>query len=366
MSVRLLTVSANYYPVMGGVETHIREVAPRLASAGVDVTVLTTDRSGELPPSENHEGVTIRRIPAWPRSRDWYLAPHLLGEMTRDRWDIVHVQGYHTAVPPLAMAGAIRARTPFVLSFHSGGHTSLVRHRVRRFQHGLLAPLAARARRLIAVSPFEVRLFSRSMGLPQSRFVTIQNGASMPKPSAGAEPNPDEPVIVSVGRLERYKGHHRAIEAMPYVLSAMPSVRLRVVGAGPYETELRALVRKLGITERVTIGALPPGERQAMADLLARASLVVLFSEYEANPVAVMEALGLHRPVLAAHTSGLADLGNQGLVQTIPLDSDPDAVARAIVRELRSPSPRVPVALPTWDACAMNLLNVYRDVLKTA
>ncbi|MFN8528578.1 MAG: hypothetical protein U0670_08200 [Anaerolineae bacterium] len=43
-----------------------------------------------------------------------------------------------------------------------------------------------------------------------------------------------------------------------------------------------------------------------MSRLLARASLVVLFSEYEAHPVAVMEALSLRRPVLVADTSRAA------------------------------------------------------------
>lgn len=359
-------VSANSYPVMGGVETHIHEVGPRLVRAGMDVTVLTTDRKRRLPPHEDQDGVAITRVPAWPGSRDYYLAPGILTAIRRGRWDIIHVQGYHTAVPPLAMLGAIRSHTPFVLSFHSGGHASSLRVRGRRAQHAALRPLVARARRLIAVSPFEVRLFGRTMSAPASRFVTIPNGASMPRPSLGVAPSVDEPLILSVGRLERYKGHHRAILAMPHVLSEMPSARLQVVGAGPYGPDLERSISDLGLVDRVSISALPPGERQAMADLLARAGLVVLLSEYEANPVAVMEALGLDRPVLAAYTSGLADLADQGLVRAIPLESDPRVVAEAMVQELRSPTPRRSVVLPTWDACANQLLAVYQDVLASA
>ena len=36
---RVVMVSANAFPVMGGVETHIHEVAPRIAEAGFDVTM---------------------------------------------------------------------------------------------------------------------------------------------------------------------------------------------------------------------------------------------------------------------------------------------------------------------------------------
>ena len=359
-------VSANSYPVMGGVETHIHEVAPRLVRAGMDVTILTTDRTRRLPRHEWQAGVEVRRVPAWPSSRDYYLAPGIFTAIQQGRWDLVHVQGYHTAVPPLAMLGAIRSHTPFVLSFHSGGHASSLRIRGRRAQHAALGPLVARARRLIAVSSFEVRLFGETMGASPRRFVTIPNGASMPQPSPTARPSSEEPLILSVGRLEGYKGHHRAIAAMPHVLSEIPNARLQVVGAGPYGPALERLVSELGLVDRVSITSLPPGERQAMADLLARAGLVVLLSEYEANPVAVMEALGLDRPVLAAYTSGLADLADQGLLRAIPLESDAREVAEAMVQELRAPTPRRSVVLPTWDSCADQLLAVYEDVLASA
>ncbi len=37
-------VSANAFPLMGGIEMHVHEVSRRLSAAGVDVTVLTTDQ----------------------------------------------------------------------------------------------------------------------------------------------------------------------------------------------------------------------------------------------------------------------------------------------------------------------------------
>jgi len=44
-------------------------------------------------------------------------------------------------------------------------------------------------------------------------------------------------LIVSGGRLERYKGHHRAIAALPELIRRVPDARLYVVGTGPYEGE---------------------------------------------------------------------------------------------------------------------------------
>jgi len=54
-----------------------------------------------------------------------------------------------------------------------------------------------------------------------------------------------------------------------------------------------------------------------MASVLSTADLVVLLSEYEAHPVAVMEALALGRRVLTSDTSGFAELAQKGLTQTV-------------------------------------------------
>jgi glycosyltransferase involved in cell wall biosynthesis len=359
---RILMVSANAYPVMGGVETHIYEVAPRLARSGFDVTLLTTDRSGTLAARDEINGVPIRRVRSWPERRDYYFAPGLLRWFRRERWDLVHCQGYHTLVPPLAMLASTLARLPYLVTFHSGGHGSRLRTRLRGAQHLALRPLLARARRLIAVSQFEREFFSRELRIPADRFATIPNGTEMALPPDYAAEDEEPSLILSVGRLERYKGHHRVIAALPYVIREIPDARLRIVGAGPYESELRRLASESGVDSRIEIGSIAPSERSAMAALLARAGLVTLLSEYEAHPVAVAEALAMRRRVLLADTSGLSELAERGMARAIPLESDAAQTAKAIVEQLRSPPPG-DLELPTWDDCTSRLANVYREVL---
>src|SRR4029079_9365046 len=123
-------------------------------------------------------------------------------------------------------------------------------------------------------------------------------------------------------------------------------------GSGPYEPELRQMARQLGVSDHVEIRSIPPSDRQNMAHTLAQASLVVLLSEAESHPVAVMEALLLGRPVLVADTSGLSELAERKLVRAIPLHSTPADAAAAIVEELQQPFSPADVRLPTWDDCA--------------
>jgi glycosyltransferase involved in cell wall biosynthesis len=361
--MRILMVAARCHPFMGGIETHIQEVGPRLVERGHTVDVLTTDPSGEWPAEEMVRGMSVRRVPAWPKHRDLYVAPGIFTAISRGTWDLIHFQGYGTFVVPIGLLATLRRDLPFVLTFHSGGHSSRLRNAVRGTQHALLRPLISRAARLIGVSEFEADFFSARMGVPRENFVVIPNGAAMPAPGSSVTVEPN--LIVSSGRLERYKGHHRVIAAMPDLIRRVPDARLHIAGAGPYEGALRSLVGSLGLEKRVTIAAIPGFERQKLADLVASAGLFVLFSEYEAHPVAVMEALSLRRPVLVSDTSGLGELAAKGLCRAIPLDAGPKEMAAVMADELEARRQVPDLALPDWDDCTQALSEVYDDVVNS-
>ena len=360
--LRVLMVTPRFFPAIGGVETHVDQVARRMAQAGAVVTVLTTDRSGTLPRREERDGVTIERVRAWPAERDYYFAPGVCRVIARGDWDLVHCQSYHTFVAPLAMLAALRAGLPYVVTFHGGGHSSRLRNAIRGAQWAALRPLLARATRLVAIAQFEIALYGQRLRLPPERFVFIPNGADLP---VAPQPLPGGgPLIASVGRLERYKGHQRVIAALPKVVEQCPDVRLRIVGTGPYEPELRRLAQKLGVAQRVEIGGIAPTDRQGMAAVLGSAALVALLSEYETHPIAALEALAVGRPVLVADSSGLGELAAQGLARAVPLGSSSAQVAAAILEQLRQPLVPPSIALPTWDDCATQLLALYHSILK--
>lgn len=362
--LRVLMVAVRYYPHMGGVETHVYEVARRLAKLGVEVTVLTADPAHELPADEYVEGVHVLRVGSWPAKRDFGISPRLYSIIQRKEWDVIHCQGYHTLFPPLAMLAAGRAKIPYVVSFHSGGHSSKLRNAVRGIQWETLRPLFARAERLVAVSQFEAGFFQNRLRLPAAKFVTVPNGSQLPQVATQDEAESGTTTIISIGRLERYKGHHRAIAAFPRVLEQYPEARLRVLGAGPYEADLRQMAQQLNLTERVEIGPIPPDDRQGMAKALSKAALVTLFSEYEAHPIAVMEALSLRRPVLVANTSGLRELAERGLVRAVPLESTDEDVAKAMISQLAQPLIPASIELPTWEDCTANLLDLYQSIAR--
>ena len=359
-------VTPFFLPQIGGVESHVYQVSKRLAGAGINVTVLTTDLLGRLPFKEELEGITIRRVRAWPAKQDYYFAPDIYRIIRRGGWDLIHVQCYHTLVAPTAMLAARRAKIPYVVTFHGGGHSTRLRNALRGVQLALLRPLLSRAEQLVAVARFEIEFFGGHLRLPPERFVYIPNGADLPKvPHNDWLTATNGTIIASVGRLERYKGHHRIMAALPYILEQRPEVRLWIAGAGPYEPALRRLARRLGVTQHVEIRSIPVTERERMAVELSKVALVVLLSEYETHPSAVLEALSLAKQVLVAATSGLSELADQGLVRAIPLECSSRQVAAVVLDQLRHP-PKTPMKLelPTWDNCAAGLLALYQTVIE--
>ena len=363
--IRVLVVAPRFLPDLGGVETHTYEVTRRIARRGdLELTILATDRLGILPVREEVEGFTVLRCRSYPSRRDYYFAPGIYRHVFSGDYDLIHCQGIHSAVPILAMMAARRARIPYVVTFHTGGHSSGFRHRLRGAQWRVLGPLLRDAATLVAVSRFEQRMFQKACHIDPPRFKIIQNGGDLPSIANRAEVIPGR--IVSSGRLERYKGHHRVIEALPIVQCSVPYATLQILGSGPYEGRLRSLIKTLRLEKSVAIECIPPDDRERMAESLGSAAVVAALSEYEAHPVAVMEALMLGIPTVGLDTAGIGDLVEDGLVVGVPRDASPTAIARILVAALEGVYASSSIKLPTWDTAASDLARVYMDAVGTA
>jgi len=370
----VLEVTARFYPDSGGIETHVHEVSRRVNVGGTArATVLATDRTGLLPREEVVLGVPVERVRAWPRGRDYYLAPGIWRRVRASDVDLVHLQGVHTLVPLVGMLAALTAGKPYVLTFHSGGHSSAARRSIRGLQWRVLGPLLRRADRLIGVSRFEAGHFAEILGLPADRFTVIRNGGNlppeMPGPSsdaAGVAPAvpPGGPLVISFGRLEHYKGHHRVVEALPQLLRTHPDARLLILGNGPDRAVLEALAEKVGVADRVSFDYIPGADRARLRRTVSGAAVVTLLSDYEAYPIAVLEAVALHRPVLVTRTSALTELAEDGLCLGIPADAGPAEIAAGLARQVDDPLlPPADAVLPTWDACADRVAELYGEIL---
>jgi glycosyltransferase involved in cell wall biosynthesis len=360
--LRVLMVTPRSPLEQGGVERHVMEVSRRLVADGVEVEVLCAATGARGVVTQVRDGVPIHAVRAWPRGRDWLLAPRIWREIGRRRPDVVHVQSYHTLVAPLAMLRALTMRVPYVVTFHGGGHSSALRNRARGLQLKLLRPLLARAERLVAVARFEIDRYSRALRVPPERFVLIPNGTETAV--GNGIPEATGSTLATIGRLERYKGHHRVLAALPHVLERRPDARLLIVGRGPYEEHLRRQAEELGVADRVEVTSVAPGDPQGMSELLGRVALVVLLSDFETHPLVALEAAAARRRLLVADRGGLAELAEEGFGRAVPVDGAPGEIAAAILEELDRPPPQSAPVLTTWQQCADALHQLYQSVAR--
>jgi len=362
-SLSILMVTPRYEPSIGGVETHVREIGSRLAERGHRVAIVAADPDHVLPERGGSPALPLLRVRTWPRGSDAMLAPGLPAAMGELQPEIVHVQSYHTLMAPLALAIARAAGRPSVLTFHSGGHSSGVRRAARGLQLLALRPLLRGARALVAVSAFERDVLAARLRLRRSRFTVIPNGADLPSVQNGTAEDID--LIVSLGRLEAYKGHDQVIRALPDLRRRRPATRLRIAGTGPDEARLRRLADRLGVLDVVTIAPVQSNDRTAMATLLAQAGAVTVLSSYESQGIAATEAVGVGARVVAADASALAELVARGLATGVPQGASAATLAADLDRVLAGPRP-APAKVPSWDEAAERLEALYRRIVDDA
>jgi phosphatidylinositol alpha-1,6-mannosyltransferase len=150
----------------------------------------------------------------------------------------------------------------------------------------------------------------------------------------------ERPVVLTVGRLQKAKGHDRMIEAVGRLRDAVPDVLYAIAGDGQERRALEALVGRSGLGAHVQfLGRL--GE----ADLVRcyqQCDLFVLPSrrvgpDVEGFGIVLLEAQACGKPVIAGAVGGTAetmDLGRTGRV--VPCE-DPEALAGAVAGLLLDP-----------------------------
>jgi glycosyltransferase involved in cell wall biosynthesis len=127
------------------------------------------------------------------------------------------------------------------------------------------------------------------------------------------------PVVGTVGRVVTAKNHVRFVEVARAVLAERPDSRFVIVGGGPLEHEVRALIAAHGLEGRVLL----TGERGDVGDLLRALDVFLLTSDREGLCNAVMEAMMSGLPCVVTDVGGNRELvadGETGFVcaPTVP------------------------------------------------
>ncbi len=364
-------VSPRYAPATGGVERYVERLATGLHERGIPVEIVTTDPAASAARAERRDGIPVRRFPTVRGDQMSYPSPTLTRWLCRntDRYALFHLHGLHTLLPLAGSWAAWGKGVPTVLTphWHGTGHTPL-----RRALHVPYRSVAGwvvrRAAAVIGNSEAEATLLRHAFGgrLP---LKVIPEGIELPGEPVATAPATADPdgvssrtTVLSVGRLERYKGVEQVVGAMRFLPEA---VRLVVVGSGPAERTIREAASGLG--DRVVLRGRVPDEE--LRGWYERAASFVSLSAHESFGLTVLEAAAAGTPVVASdipvHRESCSFVP-PGRITLVPLTGDATDIARAITMSLEQgrAADRSSWALPTWDSLVDATLGVYRGVLE--
>lgn len=148
----------------------------------------------------------------------------------------------------------------------------------------------------------------------------------------------DDRWVISVGRLEPYKGVDVALEAIARLRRAGTAVNYLVVGSGKKRSAYRRLAAQLGIGDAVRfLGSIPDAELPALynvAHVCLGVSRRTGHTRVEGFGIALAEASACGLPVVAGRSGGLAEAVRDGETGFVVEPDDTEAVAAALSRVL--------------------------------
>ncbi|UTT65365.1 glycosyltransferase family 4 protein [Janibacter sp. CX7] len=336
---RVALVASSFHPHTGGVETHVRQVARELASAGTAVEVWTVDR-GEHLGTTTVDGITVRYLPTPLPARRLSSLVRLAGTLPRAalRWreasasfepDVLHVQCFGpNGVYALALHRL--TGTPLVVTSH--GETFADDHGVYDRSALLRKALRAaivRAQTVTAPTEFVLEGLRARFGLDGG--VVVPNGIERQAPPAEAVELPaGRPLVVAVGRVERMKGFDLLLDVLTQ--PGLEHVHVAIGGTGSQITALREQARAAGTADRVhLLGELSPGQ---VAAAMAAADAVVVPSRHEAFGIVALEAWRAGTPLIGTVNGGMPEFVTDGVDGLLIDPREPDALAAVLSRVL--------------------------------
>jgi glycosyltransferase involved in cell wall biosynthesis len=234
---------------------------------------------------------------------------------------------------------------------------------VSRGLERLIGPLASK---IITVSEFDRRFGVDAHLVAEDRVVTVHNGMPDIGRTFRADPKRAPARLVMVARFEPQKDHATLLRALGALQAH--SWELDLIGDGPLRSEMESLAASLGISGRVRF----LGQRTDVDQILARAQVSVLVSNWEGFPLSILEAMRAGLPIVATSVGGVDEAVRDEDTGYVVPRGDVDRLRERIEELLISPALRAQLGGNgraryeqhfTLDHLVAKTLAVYQDVL---
>ncbi len=314
-------------PLGGGAEVHLFEIFSRLVDRGHSITMV----ANLFPGAKREEMVQgIRVVRGGGEYTFPIVAPRLvMHELAKQRYDVI-VEDINKL--PLYTPLWVRLPKLIIIPHIFGGtifqQANVVVGGIVYVSELPLVPIYKREIFEVISNSTKEDLVGR--GIPKENVEVIECGIDHTLYSPGGG-KAEDPLVVYVGRLKKYKGVDHLIKAMVCVQKEVPNATLVIVGDGDYKRTLERIAVREGVKARFT-GFVPQEEK---VDWLRKAWVVVYPSRIEGWGLVAIEANACGTPVIASRVPGLRDSVKDGVSGLLYPYGDINKMSSLIVRLLK-------------------------------
>jgi phosphatidylinositol alpha-1,6-mannosyltransferase len=387
----LLEVDA-YLPWSGGSRTYYHNLYRRLAEEfGCRIMVDTSHCAGEQPfdLAASDSNLCIRRrderLPDWKAKRAPALARKLLHTAitaAQTRPSAIHCGDLF----PQDVAGAILrriARFPLLIYVHGD---EISQTQGRRLQPRVRDLVYRSADALVAANSFAYDRLTVILG-STACITMITPGVDFKVFSPGPRPEwirskfslGEDPVLLTVGRLVKKKGHETVVRCLPLILKDFPNLHYLIVGDGPERTHLQELVLQGGLGAHVTfVGNVPHaelGDYYRAADIFCMINQSDESGDIESFGMVFIEANSAGKPVVGGRSGGTGQSIVDGETGLLCEPGNPSHVAEQLRLLLRSADLRARMGNAglarahrdfDWGSRAGQLFEIHQQIARRA
>ncbi len=357
--MRILHILDHSIPLHSGYTFRTRNLLRGQRALGWHTAHVTGLKQGECTaPEETVDGLKFYRTPAQgggfkglPVLNQWQVISTLSRRIEevaeQEKPDLLHAHS-----PALNGMAALRAgkrlKLPVVYECRAFWEDAAVDHGTSR-EWGLRYRLSRaleshvfRGANAVTTICEGLRAEISSRGIAAQKITVIPNAVDIENFTVGGTARPDlqtqlgltgHTVLGFIGSFYAYEGISLLVKALPELLRSHPDLRLLLVGGGPQEDNIKALVKTLGLEDKVIMpGRVDHQQVQDyynLVDIFVYPRLSMRLTDL-VTPLKPLEAMAQGRLVVASDVGGHKELIRDGNTGVLFRAGEPDALAAAV------------------------------------
>ena len=346
-----------YSPVIGGITSYVGNLQNSLSKKGVPVSIIT----GQGRSDDDVQVISSNKLLFFLKA---------IISIRRKKPDVLHSHAHWYVLLPCVLYKVFHRRTRLIHTFHTEPMKGSAGLRKRMFEY-LLSKcdhVTFVSMDLMAKMDRIFKIKSQKTVIYPGVFVEEKGKEEIDGFVSTHDLNDDFPILTFIGPLSwkmKAEGVKKLIEAFTIVIETHPNARLLIVGDGSFRTELENLVMKSDMTDKVIF----TGFLENTFIPLSVTHIYTHISLQEGFPIALLEAMSMGKPVMAAKTGGIPEIiidGENGIL----VEPEPKQIADNIIalcrdgkrmEELGKNARKTAREEHDWDNIVLEFIDLYKE-----